>query len=97
MNFLADLRTLTLVALLALATVIEEARKRDCPFARARVGPELEKRLGRPPTEEEWRFYWQEVQARQRAQGLRTSYKGLSRNEGREAIRRFVWGEGESE
>ena len=51
------------------------------------VGPKLEKRVGRPLTEEHWNFYWEEkVKKQQWEQYYR---RGVDR----EVIRRFVWEE----
>ena len=56
-------------------------------MAKAFVGPKLEKRVGRPLTEQHWNFYWEEKAKKQ--QWERYHLQVIER----EIIRRFVWEE----
>ena len=52
------------------------------------VGPKLEKRVGRPLTEEHWNYYWEEKAKKQQWERYHLQVTE------REIIRRFVWEEG---
>jgi len=56
-------------------------------MAKAFVAPELEKRLGRPLTQEQWNFYWKEKAKKQHWHQYHCQAVD------REIIRRFVWEE----
>jgi hypothetical protein len=63
-------------------------------MTRAVVGPELEKRLGRPLTDGDWQIYWKEVAAKQQCMAWANSFiQCFHQIVDCEKIRRFVWEE----
>ncbi|QYY58431.1 hypothetical protein [Dehalococcoides mccartyi] len=61
---------------------------------KAFIGPKLEKRLGRPPTERDWQVYWQEKANRDRYTAWNDSLiKWQQQRVDQQIIRDFVWNE----
>ena len=78
---------MAVVVMMAMASHIDS-------MARAIIGPKLERRLGRPLTEWDWQYYWQEVTARARVEARNRYWNALQQHfADREIIRDFAWEE----
>lgn len=83
-----DPQLMTVIMMIAMTSNMDS-------MLRATIGPNLEKRLGRPLTEWDWEVYWQEKANKEQCIAWNNLMSQWQRwfND-RETIRCFVWEEG---